>query len=51
MAFIAEQAAGKASDGSRRILEIHPHSIHQRSPFFMGPAAMVDKLEEFIRFF
>ncbi len=51
MAFIAEQAGGKASDGSRRILEIHPDSIHQRSPFFMGPTAMVDKLEEFIRFF
>ena len=51
MAFIAEQAGGKASDGSRRILEIHPDSIHQRSPFFMGPAKMVEKIEEFIRFF
>lgn len=51
MAFIAEQAGGKASDGDRRILEIHPDSVHQRSPFFMGPAKMVDKLEEFVRFF
>ncbi|MBE0647226.1 MAG: class 1 fructose-bisphosphatase [Bacteroidales bacterium] len=51
MAFIAEQAGGKASDGSRRILEIHPDSVHQRSPFFMGPSQMVDKIEEFIRFF
>ncbi len=51
MAYIAEQAGGKASDGSRRILEIHPDSIHQRSPFYMGPTKMVEKIEEFIRFF
>jgi fructose-1,6-bisphosphatase I len=51
MAFIAEQAGGKASDGRRRTLEIHPESIHQRSPFFLGPLRMVEKLEEFIRFF
>jgi len=51
MAFIAEQAGGKASDGTRRILEVHPDSVHQRSPFYMGPAEMVDKVEEFIRFF
>ena len=51
MAYIAEQAGVKASDGSRRILEIHPDSIHQRSPFYMGPTKMVEKIEEFIRFF
>lgn len=51
MAFIAEQAGGKASDGKRRILDIHPENIHQRSPFFMGPASMVEKVEEFIKFY
>lgn len=49
IAFIAEQAGGKASDGVRRILEIHPTDVHQRSPFFVGPTEMVDKLEEFLR--
>jgi fructose-1,6-bisphosphatase I len=49
IAFIAEQAGGKATDGSRRILEIEPESLHQRTPFFTGPSWMVDKLEKFIQ--
>ncbi len=48
MAFIAEQAGGKASDGFQRILEIQPVDIHQRSPFFAGPTYMVEKIEEFM---
>ena len=48
MAFIAEQAGGKASDGYRRILEIEPTELHQRVPFFCGSAAMVTKAEEFM---
>ncbi|HRY34118.1 MAG TPA: class 1 fructose-bisphosphatase [Bacteroidales bacterium] len=46
IAFIAEQAGGKASDGFRRIMEIKPEHIHQRSPFFVGSTSMVDKAEE-----
>ncbi len=50
MAFLAEQAGGKASDGyGNRILEIVPQEIHQRVPFFTGSRDMVDKVEEFIR--
>lgn len=49
MAFIAEQAGGKASDGERRILDIEPTKLHQRIPFFCGNDYMVDKAEEFIR--
>ncbi|GAA0479752.1 MULTISPECIES: class 1 fructose-bisphosphatase [Tatumella] len=49
MAFLAEQAGGKASDGTTRILELKPQSIHQRSPFFVGPETMVNDLERFIR--
>ncbi len=48
IAYIAEQAGGKASDGSRRIMEIMPESLHQRSPFYTGPKWMVEKLEEFL---
>jgi fructose-1,6-bisphosphatase I len=33
MAFLAEQAGGKATDGFRRILEIEPTELHQRIPF------------------
>jgi fructose-1,6-bisphosphatase I len=48
IAFIAEQAGGKASNGTKRILEIHPSSVHERSPLFVGPADMVEKIEEFL---
>ncbi len=49
IAFIAEQAGGKASDGHKRIMEIEPETLHQRSPLFTGPRAMVDKLESFMK--
>ena len=48
MAFLAEQAGGKCSDGYRRILEIQPTELHQRVPFCCGSAAMVTKAEEFM---
>jgi len=48
MAFIAEQAGGKASDGFSRIMEIQPTELHQRVPFFSGNKEMVEKAEEFM---
>jgi fructose-1,6-bisphosphatase I len=48
MAFIAEQAGGKASDGFSRIMEILPSSLHERAPFFCGSYNMVKKAEEFM---
>lgn len=36
LAYIAEQAGGVASDGTRRILEIQPDGIHQRTPLIIG---------------
>lgn len=49
MAFIAEQANGKASDGFTRILDIEPTELHQRVPFICGSKHMVTKVEEFMR--
>jgi len=49
MAFLAEQAGGKASDGKNRILDIIPESLHQRRPFFVGTDSMVNDVERFIR--
>ena len=49
MAFLTEQAGGKASDGFRRILDIEPTELHQRTPFFCGSRKMVEKVEEFMR--
>ena len=49
MAFLAEQANGKASDGFTRIMEIEPTELHQRVPFICGSKNMVEKAEEFMR--
>ncbi|CRK85579.1 Fructose-1,6-bisphosphatase class 1 [Candidatus Providencia siddallii] len=48
IAFLAEQGGGKASDGNKRILDIIPNKLHQRTPFFVGIKTMVDKAELFI---
>lgn len=48
LAFIAEQAGGKATDGKRRILDIQPEELHQRVPFFVGSKDMVNKAESFL---
>lgn len=49
LAFIIEQAGGKASDGFRRIMEIQPESLHQRTPLFIGSKTMVEKAEEMMK--
>lgn len=49
IAFLAEQANGKATDGFRSILDIQPESLHQRVPFFCGSKNMVEKAESFMK--
>ncbi len=44
-AFIVEKAGGKATDGHRRILDIDPVELHQRTPFFIGSSKMMAELE------
>jgi len=46
MAFIVEQAGGRASDGFKRILDIEPTELHQRTSIFVGSYEMVCKAEE-----
>lgn len=46
MAFIVEQAGGRATNGHTRILDIQPETIHQRTPLFIGSKSMVTKAEE-----
>ena len=45
LAFIAEQAGGRASDGRNRILDIEPEAIHQRTPLVIGGKTEVDEFE------
>ncbi len=42
MAFLTEQAGGKASTGDQRIMEVEPTELHQRVPVIMGSTNMVD---------
>ena len=48
MSFIVEQAGGMATDGLRRILDIKPHELHQRTPIFIGSSEMVSKARELL---
>ncbi len=49
MAFIVEQAGGRASNGKQRILEVQPKSLHQRTPVFIGSEEDVLLVEKFLR--
>jgi fructose-1,6-bisphosphatase I len=49
IAFLAEQAGGKASTGHGRVMDVKPSHIHERVPFFVGPKEMVEELEECIK--
>lgn len=48
LAFIAEQAGGKATTGRMQILDINPKELHQRTPLIIGSAKMVDMVEKYI---
>jgi len=49
MAFIVEQAGGKAITGTQRILEIVPKQIHERCPVFMGSSEDVQDVQEIFK--
>ncbi|RMH73724.1 MAG: class 1 fructose-bisphosphatase [Gemmatimonadetes bacterium] len=49
LAFIAEQAGGRASNGYQDIMKIEPTELHQRVPLFIGTKSDVDLVEEFIQ--
>jgi len=49
MAFIVEQAGGKATTGTQRILEIVPTSVHQRVSVYLGGKQNVEELEQFFK--
>ena len=44
LAFLIEQAGGKACGGEIRILDIPPASLHQRSPLYIGSADMMAEI-------
>lgn len=48
MAYIIEQAGGKATSGTMDILDIVPQSIHQRTPIFLGSK---EDIEDIVKIF
>ncbi|MBL8176467.1 MAG: class 1 fructose-bisphosphatase [Bryobacterales bacterium] len=46
LAFLAEQAGGLAIDGHRRILDIVPTAIHQRTPLIIGSRSEVTRFQQ-----
>jgi len=49
LAFVVEQAGGRASNGKQRILEIQPENLHQRTPLFIGSEEDVKEAESFLK--
>ncbi len=48
LAWIAEQAGGRALSGTGRILEIEPKSIHERTSLIVGSRVEVERLEQLL---
>jgi fructose-1,6-bisphosphatase I len=48
LAFLVEQAGGRATTGTERVLEIQPTSLHQRIPLFIGSRQMVDHMLQYM---
>ncbi|MBT9384078.1 class 1 fructose-bisphosphatase [Pseudooceanicola sp. CBS1P-1] len=46
MAFLVEQAGGKATDGKTPILELQAGALHERCPLVFGSAEEVDRIAE-----
>ncbi len=45
LAMVVEQAGGRASTGSRPILDIEPTDLHERTPLYIGSAGFVEQAE------
>ena len=45
MAMIMEQAGGRATTGTQRILDVVPTGIHERVPIFIGCTRDVETVE------
>ena len=49
LAWVVEQAGGRASTGTMRIMDVEPKKLHQRVPLLIGSSDDVRDAEEFIQ--
>ncbi len=47
IAFIVEQAGGAGTTGTKRLLEIEPDGIHQRTPMIFGSRREITRVERY----
>ncbi|RMF48774.1 MAG: class 1 fructose-bisphosphatase [Bacteroidetes bacterium] len=48
IAWLVEQAGGRASNGQMALLDVPATKIHQRTPLFLGPSAEIESLHTFL---
>jgi fructose-1,6-bisphosphatase I len=49
IAFIVEQAGGRAIDGTKRILDVIPSKLHQKTPLYVGSEEDVSICQTFLQ--
>jgi fructose-1,6-bisphosphatase I / sedoheptulose-1,7-bisphosphatase len=47
ISFLIEQAGGRATTGSERLLEVAPQTLHQRIPLILGSRSEVERIERY----
>jgi fructose-1,6-bisphosphatase I / sedoheptulose-1,7-bisphosphatase len=47
ISFLVEQAGGRATTGSQRLLELQPEMLHQRIPLILGSCNEVARIERY----
>jgi fructose-1,6-bisphosphatase I len=47
IAMIIEQAGGAATDGTRRVLDLMPSDVHQRTPLVFGSVREVETIARY----
>jgi len=47
LAFLIEQAGGRASTGRGALMEVRPQELHQRVPVILGSTEEVDRIERY----
>lgn len=47
IAFVVEQAGGRASTGHGRVMDVTPQHLHQRVPLIFGSTSEVERIERY----
>jgi fructose-1,6-bisphosphatase I len=48
MAMVIEQAGGRATDGVREILDLHPEDLHETTPLYLGSREGIEMVHSFL---